>query len=105
MLVKLVKLKESLQFRKCHNQTFLQLCCLGETPDENDLFPSTPLDEDQLKHYNAQEELGSVVINQINDGDQEMAWSDIPWSDPRYRMFNQSETENGFELTNHRPAI
>ena len=74
----------------------LQLCCLGETPDENDLFPSTPLDEDQLKHYNAQEELGSVVINQINDGDQEMAWSDIPWSDPRFRMFNQLETRKWF---------
>ena len=38
---------------------------VGETPDENDLFPSTPLDEDQLKHYNAQEELGAVVINQV----------------------------------------
>ena len=37
----------------------------GETPDENDLFPSTPLDEDQLRRYNAQEELGSVVINQV----------------------------------------
>ena len=37
----------------------------GETPDENDLFPSTPLDEEQLRHYNAQEELGSVVINQV----------------------------------------
>ena len=31
----------------------------------------------------SQEELGSVVINQINEGDQELAWSDIPWSDPR----------------------
>ena len=41
---------------------------VGETPDENDLFPSTPLDEDQLQRYNAQEELGSVVINQINEG-------------------------------------
>ena len=41
---------------------------MGETPDENDLFPSTPLDEDQLKHYNAQEELGAVVINQVGVG-------------------------------------
>ena len=55
---------------------------VGETPDENDLFPSTPLDEDQLKHYNAQEELGSVIINQTID--EELAWSDIPWSDPRW---------------------
>ena len=39
----------------------------GETPDENDLFPSTPLDEEQLRHYNAQEELGSVVINQVEE--------------------------------------
>ena len=39
----------------------------GETPDENDLFPSTPLDEDQLQHADSKlkEELGSVVINEI----------------------------------------
>jgi len=76
---------------------------VGETPDENDLFPSTPLDEDQLKHYNAQEELGSVVINQINDGDQEMAWSDIPWSDPRWLdirplMYNAAENAEVFAV-------
>ena len=82
----------------CHYHSILLL--VGETPDENDLFPSTPLDEEQLQRYNAQvllpkvysyeiivhfsqEELGSVVINQINEGDQELAWSDIPWSDPR----------------------
>ena len=37
------------------------------TPDENDLFPSTPLDEDQLIHADSKlkEELGSVIINTI----------------------------------------
>ena len=44
-----------------------QIIFAGETPDENDLFPSTPLDEDQLPHAHSKlkEELGSVVINEI----------------------------------------
>ena len=39
----------------------------GMTPDENDLFPSTPLDEDQLQHADnrLKEQLGSVIINQV----------------------------------------
>jgi hypothetical protein len=39
----------------------------GMTPDENDLFPSTPLDEDQLQHADNQlkEQLGSVIINTV----------------------------------------
>ena len=43
------------------------MLCLGETPGENDLFPSTPLDEDQLPHADSKfkEELGSVIINEI----------------------------------------
>ena len=48
------------------DQVFIEYFA-GETPDENDLFPSTPLDEEQLRHYNAQEELGSVVINQVEE--------------------------------------
>jgi len=57
----------------------------GETPDENDLFPSTPLDEDQLQHADAKlkEELGSVVINEIEDNP-ELQWSEIGWMDPRW---------------------
>ena len=98
---------------------------VGETPDENDLFPSTPLDEDQLKHYNAQEELGAVVINQvgkyfsvrknicfnkkiyclcqISEEVPELAWSDIPWSDPRWLdlrplMYNAAENAEVFAM-------
>jgi hypothetical protein len=43
----------------------------GMTPDENDLFPSTPLDEDQLQHADNQlkEQLGSVIINTV-----EVSW-------------------------------
>jgi len=57
----------------------------GETPGENDLFPSTPLDEDQLPHADSKfkEELGSVVINEIEDNP-ELQWSDIGWLDPRW---------------------
>ena len=41
----------------------------GATPDENDLFPSTPLDEDQLQHADnrLKEQLGDVVINKIEE--------------------------------------
>eukprot|EP00092_Neocalanus_flemingeri_P071891 GFUD01088382.1.p1 GENE.GFUD01088382.1~~GFUD01088382.1.p1 ORF type:complete len:540 (+),score=161.29 GFUD01088382.1:69-1688(+) len=57
----------------------------GETPDENDLFPSTPLDEDQLQHADSKlkEELGGVVINTIEDNE-DLQWSDIGWLDPRW---------------------
>lgn len=41
----------------------------GMTPDENDLFPSTPLDEDQLQNADnrLKEQLGDVVINKIEE--------------------------------------
>ena len=52
-------------FSSSHSKQIFIEYFAGETPDENDLFPSTPLDEEQLRHYNAQEELGSVVINQV----------------------------------------
>ena len=83
-----------------------------ETPDENDLFPSTPLvctiyfsyyvlctsskanlcalyhqDEEQLKHADSRlkEELGDVIINeQLETVEEELQWSDIPWMDPRW---------------------
>ena len=42
----------------------------GSTPAENDLFPSTPLDEEQLLHADnrLKEQLGDVVINKIEVG-------------------------------------
>ena len=76
----------------------------GETPDENDLFPSTPLDEDQLHNADLKlkEELGSVVINEIED-QQDLAWSDIPWTDPRWLdprplVYNAAENAEVFAM-------
>ena len=76
----------------------------GETPDENDLFPSTPLDEDQLHNADLKlkEALGSVVINEIED-QQDLAWSDIPWTDPRWLdprplVYNAAENAEVFAM-------
>ena len=76
----------------------------GQTPDENDLFPSTPLDEDQLHNADLKlkEELGSVVINEIED-QQDLAWSDIPWTDPRWLdprplVYNAAENAEVFAM-------
>ena len=77
---------------------------IGETPDENDLFPSTPLDEDQLHNADLKlkEALGSVVINEIED-QQDLAWSDIPWTDPRWLdprplVYNAAENAEVFAM-------
>ena len=77
----------------------------GATPDENDLFPSTPLDEDQLHNADLKlkEELGSVVINEIED-QQDLAWSDIPWTDPRWLdprplVYNAAENAEVFAMS------
>jgi len=78
-----------------------------ETPDENDLFPSTPLDEDQLKNADSRlkEELGDVVINEIKLEviEEELNWSDIPWMDPRWldprpAMYNAAEAAEVFAM-------
>jgi len=78
---------------------------VGATPDENDLFPSTPLDEDQLHNADLKlkEELGSVVINEIED-QQDLAWSDIPWTDPRWLdprplVYNAAENAEVFAMS------
>lgn len=74
------------------------------TPDENDLFPSTPLDEDQLQHADSQlkEELGNVVINTIPlDADvlpEEIGWLDPRWLDPRPMMYNAAEQAEEFAI-------
>jgi len=77
---------------------------VGETPEENDLFPSTPLDEDQLHNADLKlkEELGSVVINEIED-QPDLAWSDIPWTDPRWLdprplVYNAAENAEVFAM-------
>jgi len=77
-----------------------------ETPDENDLFPSTPLDEEQLKHADIRfkEELGDVVINeQLEVIEEELQWSDIPWMDPRWldprpAMYNAADHAEVFAM-------
>lgn len=77
-----------------------------ETPDENDLFPSTPLDEEQLKTADRRqkEELGDVVINeQLEVIEEELQWSDIPWLDPRWldprpAMYNAAEHAEVFAM-------
>lgn len=77
-----------------------------ETPDENDLFPSTPLDEEQLKHADSRlkEELGDVVINeQLETVEEELQWSDIPWMDPRWldprpAMYNAADQAEIFAM-------
>jgi len=78
----------------------------SETPDENDLFPSTPLDETELPNADSvlAEELGSVHINQIKDDvEPEMQWSDIGWLDPRWMdprplMYNAAENAETFAM-------
>merc|ERR550532_3035602 len=77
-----------------------------EIPDENDLFPSTPLDEEQLKHADSRlkEELGDVVINEVLETvEEELQWSDIPWMDPRWldprpAMFNAADQAEIFAM-------
>jgi hypothetical protein len=77
-----------------------------ETPDENDLFPSTPLDEEQMKHADSRlkEELGDVIINeQMEVIEEELQWSDIPWMDPRWldprpAMYNAADHAEVFAL-------
>jgi len=77
-----------------------------DTPDENDLFPSTPLDEEQLKNADShlKEELGDVIINeQLETIEEELQWSDIPWMDPRWldprpAMYNAAEHAEVFAM-------
>ena len=74
------------------------------TPDENDLFPSTPLDEDQLQHADSKlkEQLGNVVINTIHEEDltgEEIGWLDPRWLDPRPVMYNAAEQAEEFAIT------
>ena len=38
----------------------------GETPDENDLFPSTPLDEQQLKELFMKSKQGNFKLTKKN---------------------------------------
>jgi len=72
------------------------------TPDENDLFPSTPLDEDQLQHADSKlkEQLGSVIINTIQEEElpEEIGWLDPRWLDPRPIMNNAAEQAEEFAL-------
>jgi hypothetical protein len=74
----------------------------GDTPDENDLFPSTPLDEDQLQHADRKlkEQLGNVVINTIHEEElpEEIGWLDPRWLDPRPLMYNAAEQAEEFAL-------
>jgi len=78
----------------------------SETPDENDLFPSTPLNEVELQHADMKmkEELGSVVINEVEDEvEPELQWSDIGWLDPRWMdprpmMYNAAENAEAFAM-------
>lgn len=78
----------------------------SETPDENDLFPSTPLNEVELQHADTKmkEELGSVVINEVEDEvEPELQWSDIGWLDPRWMdprplMYNAAENAESFAM-------
>lgn len=73
------------------------------TPDENDLFPSTPLDEEQLAHADSklQEELGNLVINTIQEEElpEEIGWLDPRWLDPRPLMYNAAEQAEEFAMT------
>lgn len=73
------------------------------TPDENDLLPSTPLDEDQLVHADSKlrEQLGSLVINTIEEEEdpEEIGWLDPRWLDPRPLMYNAAEQAEDFALT------
>jgi len=79
----------------------------SETPDENDLFPSTPLDPTELPNADSvfKEELGSVVINEVVDeGEPELQWSDIGWLDPRWMdprpmMYNAAENAEAFAMS------
>lgn len=72
------------------------------TPDENDLFPSTPLDEDQLQHADSKlkEQLGSVIINTIEEEElpEEIGWLDPRWLDPRPMMYNAAEQAEEFAM-------
>ena len=74
----------------------------GGTPDENDLFPSTPLDEDQLPHADRKlkEQLGNVVINTIHEEElpEEIGWLDPRWLDPRPLMYNAAEQAEEFAI-------
>ena len=48
------------------NCTRLQCVMAGETPDENDLFPSTPLDEQQLKELFMKSNQGNFKLTKKN---------------------------------------
>jgi len=69
------------------------------TPDENDLFPSTPLDEEQLRHADRKlkEQLGDIVINTIEEPE-EIGWLDPRWLDPRPLMHNAAEQAEEFAI-------
>jgi len=73
------------------------------TADEYELFPSTPLDEEQLAHADSKlrEQLGNLVINTIEEEElpEEIGWLDPRWLDPRPLMYNAAEQAEDFAMT------